>query len=111
MKTSIRRLFAGLVLIAGVVLAGTAGAQVDLDTEIDPDQPVALIADQIEYDNNNGRVIASGSVEVYYGNRTLTADRIIYDRNTDRIEAEGNIVLRDPSGATVYADLGAPRDP
>ena len=50
------------------------------------------------------RVIAEGSVEVYYGNRTLTADRIVYDHKTGRIAATGPIVLRDASGATVFAD-------
>ena len=30
-----------------------------------------------EYDNTTGRVVASGSVEVYYGDRTLTADNIV----------------------------------
>lgn len=69
------------------------------------DQPVALVADQVEYDNTTGRVTARGNVEVFYGERTLTADAITYDSQTDRIEAEGNIILRDPAGATVYADM------
>ena len=68
------------------------------------DQPVALIADEINFDSNTGRVTASGSVEVYYGDRTLTADKIVYDDNTGRVEAVGDIVLRDPTGTTVFAD-------
>ncbi|HUF86991.1 MAG TPA: LPS assembly protein LptD [Thermohalobaculum sp.] len=70
-----------------------------------PDLPVALIADHIDYDTRNGRVIASGNVEVYYGERTLTAERIVYDSRAETITAEGAIVMRDPSGVTVFADF------
>lgn len=79
------------------LLSGEAGAERDL--------PVALIADEVTYDAESGRVTASGNVEVYYGERTLTAKRITYDERTDRISAEGDIVLRDSSGATVFADV------
>ena len=75
-------------------------AQPALDAEL----PVALIADQVVYEAETGRVTAEGDVEVYYGERTLTADRIVYDDVTGRISAEGEIVVRDPSGATVFAD-------
>lgn len=77
-----------------------ARAQVEVQTDL----PVALVADEIVYDTETGRVTASGNVEVYYGERTLTADKIVYDDRTGRISAEGDLVLRDPSGATVFAD-------
>jgi LPS-assembly protein len=66
--------------------------------------PVALVADNIEYNAETRVVTASGNVEVYYGNRTLTASKITYDDNTGRITAEGPIVLRDETGTTVFAD-------
>jgi LPS-assembly protein len=66
---------------------------------------VALVADAVEYDSATGRVTANGSVEIFYGDRTLTADRVVYDSNTERLTAEGGIVLRDPSGATVFGDF------
>ncbi|MBK0398850.1 LPS-assembly protein LptD [Limibaculum sp. M0105] len=101
---------AGLVAcIAAAGIASQAFAQSAIEElgaeTIDRDQPVALIADEVTYDTNTGRVTARGNVEVYYGDRTLTADEIVYDSRADRIEATGNIVLRDPAGATVYADL------
>ncbi len=77
-----------------------AGAQVEVQTDL----PVALVADEIIYDTEAERVTATGNVEVFYGDRTLTADKIIYDDRTGRIAAEGDLVLRDPSGATVFAD-------
>lgn len=98
-----RARLAWLVAIAVMFLAPPAGAQIR--PEIEPGQPVALVADQIEYDADLRRLVATGSVQVYYGDRTLTADRITYDDRTGRIEAEGNLVLRDPTGATVFADF------
>ncbi len=68
------------------------------------DQPVSLIADSVEYDSNTGVVTATGNVEIFYGERTLTARRIVYDSRAERITAEGDIILHDPSGATVFAD-------
>lgn len=68
------------------------------------DQPVALVADRITVESETGRVIAEGSVEVYYGQRTLTADRIVYNDKTGRISASGPVTLRDPTGVTVFAD-------
>lgn len=88
--------------LAQMLMPLTALAQ---DLEVDGDQPVALVADEVTYESETGRLIASGNVEVFYGERTLTADRIIYDDATGRISAEGEIVLRDPTGTTVYADV------
>ena len=68
------------------------------------EQPVALVADKIVVEAETGLVIAEGSVEVYYGERTLTANRIVYDNNTGKISATGPLTLRDPSGVTVFAD-------
>lgn len=98
---------------AGVwtLLGAVASAQPTLeDLALDPEAPVALVADRIAFDEAAGTVTARGSVEVYYGARTLTAEAITYDSRTDRIRAEGPLVLRDPSGATLfasYADLDA----
>ncbi|MEO0624547.1 MAG: LPS assembly protein LptD [Pseudomonadota bacterium] len=75
------------------------------DTAVDPDQPVALVADQVEYDADAQEITAVGNVEVFYGDRTLTADRIVYSDITGRITATGNLVLRDPTGATVFAEF------
>lgn len=110
---------AGLLAAAVSAQAGPAAAQLPPErperTEaariaseippLKPDLPVALIADNVEYDTDTGRVIASGNVEIYYGQRTLTADRIVYDSRAEQITAEGRIVMRDPSGVTVFADF------
>ncbi len=95
---------AELALVCVLVFALTLHATAQVP-QPKPDLPVALVADQVEYDTGSGIVTATGSVEVYYGERTLTADKIVYDSNTGRINAEGQIVLRDASGATVFADF------
>ncbi len=104
----------GLVLVAALATqlspthhAGAAAQEIapEIDAEFDPDLPVALVADTIGYDSETRRITAEGNVEVFYGDRTLTADRITYDDTTGRIEAEGDLVLRDPTGFTVFADF------
>ena len=40
----------------------------------DRDQPVALVADTVEYNNTTGELIASGNVEVYYGEELENVD-------------------------------------
>ncbi|MFQ5565905.1 MAG: LPS-assembly protein LptD, partial [Paracoccaceae bacterium] len=99
-----RALIIGLAAAAALALAAGMPARAQLPPE-KPDLPVALSADTVEYDSETGRVTASGNVEIYYGERTLTADRIVYDSKTGRISAEGGIVLRDPTGATLFADF------
>lgn len=98
-----------LSVIASVLIVtlclGASSAFSQIVGDVDEEQPVALIADDVTYDTNTRRLTATGNVEVYYGERTLTADRIVYDDVTKRIEAEGDIVLRDSSGTTVFGSV------
>ena len=99
---TIRPIFAMIVwLLCGVT---TAPALAQTAESLDDEQPIALVADKVTFDSEGRTVTATGSVEVYYGLRTLTADKIVYDDNNGRIKAFGNLVLRDPTGTTVYAD-------
>ena len=93
-----------LRLAVAAVLLVAASVQAQQLSLPDDDVPVTLVADRIDFDNEAGTVTAVGNVEVYYGERTLTADKIVYDNQTGRIRAEGEIVVRDPVGATVFAD-------
>ena len=92
MRRGIRALMIDLAATAGpilalmmmVLLALVMPAQAQLPPE-KPNLPVALAADKVEYDTATGQVIASGNVEIFYGERTLTADRIVYHSDTGRI--------------------------
>lgn len=101
---------AALVAAAPVAVAADpedtpAGRVASEVPPVKPGLPVALIADAIDYDTGTGRVVASGNVEIHHGTRTLTADRVIYDARAETVTAEGAIVMRDPSGVTVFADF------
>jgi LPS-assembly protein len=115
-RTALRHSLGGMAILLWTMTAAPqaqAQAQFEIDTEPPPgltefevqtDLPIALVADEIIYESEIGRVTATGNVEVYHGERTLTADKIVYDDRTGRISAEGDLVLRDPAGVTVYAD-------
>ena len=66
-----------------------------------------LIADEVSYDRETRRLVASGNVEVLYQGRVLRASRITYDEAADQIRAEGPIVLTDPDGGVLLADAAA----
>jgi LPS-assembly protein len=104
MRAGIRAFLIVLAAAAVLTLAAALPARAQLPPE-KPEIPVALVADEVTYDTDTGLVTASGNVEIFYGQRTLTANRIIYDSNTGQFTAEGNITLRDPSGATVFGDF------
>lgn len=99
-----RTFIARLIMATLFCLSGAAVAQEKPVFHRQTDQPVALIADQIDYDSAAGVLTAQGAVEVYFGGRTLTADRIVYDSRADRISAEGRIALRTETGETLFAD-------
>ena len=99
-----RTFIARLIMATLICLSGAAVAEDKPVFHRQTDQPVALVADQIDYDSVAGVLTATGAVEVYFGGRTLTADRIVYDSRSDRISAEGRIALRTETGEILFAD-------
>jgi LPS-assembly protein len=72
--------------------------------KIDKSQPLYLQGDELIYDTRNNRVIAKGSVEIYYNNYILTADEVIYDQNANTLTARGNAQLKEPNGNIVRGE-------
>jgi LPS-assembly protein len=70
----------------------------------DRNAPVTFTAAEVEYDQNENRVTASGAVEAWQGERILRADRFTYDRDTGIATAEGNVQLLEPDGQVLFAD-------
>lgn len=68
------------------------------------DAKMLLAADELIYNNDTGVVIASGGVQIDYGNYKLVADRVEYDQNTGRVQAFGSVEMVEPSGNRIYAD-------
>jgi LPS-assembly protein len=69
------------------------------------DGQMLVQATEVNYDYNNSRVAAVGSVQIYYNGATLEADKVIYDQKTKRLHAEGNVRLTDSDGKITYANL------
>lgn len=111
-RSRLANLFASLALTFFAALLATASlgpafaqSQFNLPAEPKPEPsaslPMLLQADQMIYDNQNNRVIAQGSVEIYYNNYTLLADKVIYERGNNLLKAEGNVRIKEPNGALI----------
>lgn len=66
-------------------------------------QIASLVADQISVDPD-GKLSASGNVEVFFEDARLTASEVVYDDSTKSLELVGPVVLTDASGSLVLAD-------
>jgi LPS-assembly protein len=77
-------------------------------------EPVTFTADEVQFDQNENVVTATGRVEAWQGNRVLRADRFTYNRATGVATAEGNVVLIEADGQVLFADraelIGGMRD-
>ena len=67
-------------------------------------QEIFFSADELEVDEGNSTIMASGNVEVIRGDLKLTCDRIWYNQEKDTIVAQGNAVLRQEDGSVLYTD-------
>ncbi|NBO18753.1 MAG: LPS-assembly protein LptD, partial [Proteobacteria bacterium] len=73
-------------------------------------QPVLLQADEIDYDQQNDVVFASGHVEIVQGESMVMADTIIYDQKRGQVQAMGHVSMLEPSGHVLFADALALQD-
>ena len=98
-----RRWAATLVIAA--LLGATGAPRAQEGAPAPPtDLPLQLQANRVSYDLARGVVIASGDVEIVYGERILLADQVRYDTKNDTVVAAGNLSLLDPNGDVVFAD-------
>jgi len=63
-----------------------------------------LAADQLTYDNDAGLVVATGGVQIDYGDYNLVADRVEYDQKTGRMRAIGRVEMLEPGGNRIFAE-------
>lgn len=63
-----------------------------------------LIADFVEYDENEGLIYAKGNLKIITDEYLLTADNLLYDVNNDILWAEGNIRIKDKEGRIALGD-------
>jgi LPS-assembly protein len=68
------------------------------------DAQMLLEADQLIYDNDRNVVTARGGVQIDYDGNRLVARQVSYDRNTGRLVASGNVELIDPEGTKISSE-------
>jgi LPS-assembly protein len=90
-----------LILILLALLPGiSAHAQ-----EFDPEQPILMTADELNFDQDLGIATARGNVEIVQGERVLNADAVTYNQRDDIVTASGNVVLLEPTGEVIFAEF------
>ena len=65
---------------------------------------IQFTADQLEYDNEQDVVTATGDVRLYRRSERLRADKVVWNRKSGQVVAEGNVVLVNPQGDSAYGD-------
>lgn len=72
--------------------------------------PMLFSADEVQYDDELGLVVARGHVEISQKDQTLLADVVTYNQRTDTITASGHVSLLQPTGDVIFADFVELRD-
>ena len=95
-----------LLLLPLVPARAQLGALSTLGSNPQPSrkEPVTFGSDQVQYDQQNNLVIATGHVEAWQNGHILRADKIVFDRNTGTAAATGHVVLLEPDGEVMFAD-------
>lgn len=66
--------------------------------------PVLVTADELQYDQDLGLVIAKGHVELSQNDQVMLADTVTYNQRTDTVTASGNVSMTQPTGDVAFAD-------
>ena len=70
----------------------------------DEDAKMLLRANELVYNRDAEKVTASGGVQIYYNRYRMVAQRVEYDQQSGRVIARGNIELIEPDGNRIYAE-------
>lgn len=97
-----------LSCLSALALAAALAVAAPLARPAAAQEAATLVADRVQITGDN-RLIAEGSVEIFYRGRKLTAQRITYDKTGERLRIEGPIVLTEPgsdgvAGSVLIAD-------
>lgn len=99
-------LFSGLAFVA-LSVSGGLPLQAQILQTAGGDtfkRPVFFQAEQIDYDQPNDVIVASGQVEIVQGDSIILADTLIYDRKRGQVQAMGHVSMLEPSGHVLFAD-------
>ncbi|MDQ0454137.1 LPS-assembly protein LptD [Rhizobium paknamense] len=112
-RKNLKRLFtallAGVAIGVTVVPPGRASAQDAagqgmLKPKIADDAKLMLAANELVYNKDAQKVVATGGVQMNYGGYQMVARRVEYDQKSGRMMAYDNIELIEPGGNRIYSD-------
>ncbi|MGH6738408.1 MAG: LPS-assembly protein LptD, partial [Bradyrhizobium sp.] len=63
-----------------------------------------VTADELQYSQDLGLVIAKGHVELSQNGQVLLADTVTYNQRTDTVTASGHVSMTQPTGEIAFAD-------
>src|SRR6185503_13099751 len=86
---------------ASILSPGSPG---EAGTAKSGDQPVLVSADELQYQQDLGLVIAKGHVELSQEGQVLLADTVTYNQRTDTVTASGHVSITQPTGDIAFAD-------
>lgn len=75
----------------------------DESTAPGEEEQLLLEADQLTFDNDRSLVVATGNVQIAFGESTLVADRVEYNQQSGRLIATGNVEILEPTGNRIFA--------
>ncbi|HMK67383.1 MAG TPA: LPS-assembly protein LptD, partial [Stellaceae bacterium] len=101
-----RRRVVALAVVAAIGLSTVTGrAQTQRQHMPTGDKPVLVVADEVQYDQELGLVVARGHVEISEEDQVLLADAVTYNQRTDTVTASGHVSLLQPTGEVVFGDF------
>ncbi len=100
----------GFLVLAVAAVPASAQLTVTHGKKQNPNTPIVVRADQIEYNQDLALTIARGHVEISQNGEVLLADTVTYNQRTDTITASGNVSLSQPTGEILFADYMELRD-
>ncbi len=68
------------------------------------EEQLLLESDQLTFDNDRSVVVATGNVQIAFGESTLVADRVEYNQQSGRLIASGNVEILEPNGNRIFAE-------
>jgi LPS-assembly protein len=68
------------------------------------DKQLLLESDDLTFDSDRSLIIATGNVQIAYGETTLVADKIEYNQQSGRVIAYGNVEIVEANGNRIFAN-------
>ena len=102
-----RRVGAALAIAAAILVSNSGEAAPVRHSSQTPgsEAPVLFVADEVQYDEELGLIVAKGHVELSQKNQSLLADTVTYNQKTDTVTASGHVSLLQPTGEVLFGDF------